>query len=59
MPPLHDCVDEMRRADHDPVDRAARHLGVAAQQTEGGDDAAGHILGRRRFDRMDDLAVLQ
>jgi hypothetical protein len=49
----------MRRADHHAVDAAARHRGVAAKQFPRGDDAAGHVRGRRRLDRLHDAAVLQ
>jgi hypothetical protein len=49
----------MRRADHDPVDRTLHHVGVAAEKLQGGEDAAGHILGGRRFDRVHDPAVFE
>src|SRR5207249_6183508 len=56
---LHHGIDEMRRADHHTVDRAARHLGMAAQEIEHGNDAAGHIFRRRRLDRMHDASVFE
>jgi hypothetical protein len=49
----------MRRADHDAVDRATRHLGVTGQQRERGDNAAGHIGGGRRLDRLHHPAVFK
>src|SRR5258707_15673385 len=59
MPALHHGVDEMRRADHDAVDRALRYLGMIRQQPERGDDAAGHIGAGGSFDRMHDASILQ
>lgn len=57
--PLEHGVDEMRRADHDAVKRTRRHVGMTAKQLQRRDDAAGHVLGGRRFDRMHDPAVLK
>ncbi len=57
--PLDDGIDEMRRADHDRVDRAARDFGMAGEFVERRDDALGHVFRRRRLDRLHDAASLQ
>jgi hypothetical protein len=59
MAALHHRVDKMRRADHHAVNPPRRDLLVAAQQVERADDAAGDVLARRRFDRVDDAPVFE
>ena len=56
--PLDDGIGEMRRADHDHVDRVRRKPGALQHRVECGDDARHHVLGRRRLDARDDLLAV-
>ena len=56
---LDDGVDEMRRADHDAVDRAPRDFGMAGQLGQRRHDAGGDIRRRRGLDRMHDVPVFE
>jgi hypothetical protein len=57
--PLHDGIDEMRRADHDAVDFAARDFGMAGEGCECRYDAGGDIRRRRSLDRVHDTPVFE
>jgi hypothetical protein len=49
----------MRRPDHDPVDKVPRYVQMRQQLAKRGDDAARHVLGGGRLDRVHNRAVCE
>jgi hypothetical protein len=58
MTTLDDCIGEMRRTNHHPMDGDRHGRSLLQQLLQGGDNATGHVSRGRRFDPTNDLLAL-